>query len=35
MIKEEKLPGTRASRTWLVSLVPNVGFEPMPDSVVR
>ena len=28
---QEKLPGTPASRTWLVSHVPYVGLEPKPD----
>ena len=31
----EKTPGTPASRTWLVSHVPHVGLEPIPDTGVR
>ena len=31
----EKSPDTTASRTWLVSHVASVGFEPTPDTGVR
>ena len=31
----EEPPGTRESRTWLVSHVPSVGLEPTPDTAVR
>ena len=31
----ENTPSTPASRTWLVSHIPHVGFKPTPDTAMR